>query len=426
MGPRQIGLEELGRKLDRALGDITRPEEQIRAARVSVLEGVPLVSRTVERSFFARARLGLFAMGAAAAVATGAWLYSRLPISYEIGGTGVSAGTDAPIAAEKGEAVPLRFSEGSSIVVRPGGRVRVLGTSAAGAHVLVEDGSVDVAIAHGPKEAKAWSFEAGPLSVAVTGTRFHLAWNPRDQVFALALSEGAVVVSGSCLPEPRVLGAGGRLDLSCATPDAHAEHAAAVPPVEGTTEPELGEPALPLDPSVAMAPSVTTPRSGTSAPSAAPAEKGWRDRLQNGDFAEVLEVASASDFADACKIASQTELLGLADAARKAGQVDKATLALSSLRRRFAGSANAAVAAFSLGRIAFERRGAYAEAVRWFSTYLSEAPNGPLMGDAVGRLMEARDRQGDREGARADAEQYLRRFPRGPYAPLAKRLLSEQ
>jgi len=101
-------------------------------------------------------------------------------------------------------------------------------------------------------------------------------------------------------------------------------------------------------------------------------------------------------------------------------------LALGSLRKRFPGSANAAAAAFSLGRIAFERRGAYAEAVRWFSTYLSEAPNGPLMGDAVGRLMEARERQGDRAGARSDAEQYLRRFPRGPYAPLAKRLLQEQ
>jgi hypothetical protein len=48
------------------------------------------------------------------------------------------------------------------------------------------------------------------------------------------------------------------------------------------------------------------------------------------------------------------------------------------------------------------------------------------MGDAVGRLMEARQRQGDLEGARADAERYLQRFPKGPYAGLAKRLLSRQ
>jgi TolA-binding protein len=417
MGPRQIGLEELGKELDQALAEATRPDEQIRVARDLVLQDVALGSRGPERSFFARARLGLFAFGAAAAVTAGVWLWSRLPISYEIGGTGVSAGTDAPISAEKGESVPLRFSEGSSIVLRPGGRVRVLGTSAAGAHVLVEDGAVDVAITHSGQSA-AWSFEAGPLTVAVTGTRFHLAWNPRDQVFALALSEGAVVVTGSCLPKPSTVSAGGRLELSCATPDA----GSAVSAVEGTPAPELSGQAAALE--VPRSPAAA--RAGSPAPSAVTGEKSWRELLQNGDFAEVLKVASAGDFAVACKSGSQSELLGLADAARKTGELDKATLALTTLRHRFPGTSNAAVAAFSLGRIAFERRGAYAEAVRWFSTYLNEAPNGPLMGDAVGRLMEARDRQGDREGARADAEQYLRRFPRGPYAPLAKRLLSEQ
>ena len=80
---------------------------------------------------------------------------------------------------------------------------------------------------------------------------------------------------------------------------------------------------------------------------------------------------------------------------------------------------------FSLGRIAFERRGAYPEAVRWFSVYLAELPQGPLMGDAVGRLMEARQRAGDRTGARADAARYLQRFPEGPYAPEARAMLSE-
>jgi TolA-binding protein len=124
--------------------------------------------------------------------------------------------------------------------------------------------------------------------------------------------------------------------------------------------------------------------------------------------------------------ASQSELLGLADAARVVGETDQAVTLLTTLRRRFPGSANAAAAAFSLGRIAFERRGAYSEAVRWFSTYLEEAPNGPLMGDAVGRLMESRHRKGDRAGAHADAERYLRRFPRGPYASLATRLLDER
>jgi len=39
-------------------------------------------------------------------------------------------------------------------------------------------------------------------------------------------------------------------------------------------------------------------------------------------------------------------------------------------------------------------------------------------------LMEARLRSGDTTGARASAEQYLRRFPGGPYAGEARGIMS--
>ena len=84
-----------------------------------------------------------------------------------------------------------------------------------------------------------------------------------------------------------------------------------------------------------------------------------------------------------------------------------------------------ATGAFSLGRLAFEKRAAYAEAAGWFATYLNEQPHGPLMGDAIGRLMEARDRAGDRQTAQRDAEQYLQRFPIGAYAGTARVILAE-
>ena len=54
-----------------------------------------------------------------------------------------------------------------------------------------------------------------------------------------------------------------------------------------------------------------------------------------------------------------------------------------------------------------------------------EQPSGPLMGDAVGRLMEARHRAGDGVAARRDAQRYLERFPRGPYAATASAILAE-
>ena len=73
----------------------------------------------------------------------------------------------------------VRFSEGSSIVLERGGRLRVLALESNGARVLVEKGAADVAIAHrrGPGR---WRFEAGPVSVDVTGTRFRVDWNPEQ------------------------------------------------------------------------------------------------------------------------------------------------------------------------------------------------------------------------------------------------------
>ena len=48
-----------------------------------------------------------------------------------------------------------------------------------GARVLVEKGAADVAIAHRAARGE-WRFEAGPVTVEVTGTRFRVDWNPED------------------------------------------------------------------------------------------------------------------------------------------------------------------------------------------------------------------------------------------------------
>jgi TolA-binding protein len=126
-----------------------------------------------------------------------------------------------------------------------------------------------------------------------------------------------------------------------------------------------------------------------------------------------------------CQTATSKELLALADAARLFGRSRRAVVALQALRQRFAGSSDAATAAFRLGRIAFEKHHAYGDAASWFDIYLREQPSGPLMGDAFGRLMEARQRSGDWAGARVEAQQYLRRFPQGPYASEAQGILSQ-
>ena len=52
------------------------------------------------------------------------------------------------IEATDGRAVPVSFSEGSTLLLHPGGRIRVLSLERDDARVLVEDGVVDATIAH--------------------------------------------------------------------------------------------------------------------------------------------------------------------------------------------------------------------------------------------------------------------------------------
>jgi transmembrane sensor len=423
-------LREVGKAIREALDDSANPTEQIRAARAGLLDRVAARNAIGPRPGWLRlsvARRGgmLAALGAlsAAAVALGIWM--RLPISFQVGqiggqiggkigtkgsdATGAAGRLDDVVEGTGGQSVAMSFSEGSSIVLDAGARARVLSVESAGARVLLENGSIDVAIAHRRRRGTRWSFEAGPFHVLVTGTKFRLAWNPNDQSLALAAREGSVLVSGSCLETARAVKAGDSLRFSC-LPRAQASATTASP--TGATPAAVPLPALRARPTLASA-------------ARARDDDSWQELVAAGHLTEGLRAAERANFNQVCRTASEGDLLALADAARLSGHTARAVGALTTLRQRFPSSPDAATAAFSLGRIAFERRGAYPEAVRWFTAYLAELPQGPLMGDAVGRLMEARQRAGDRTGARADAEQYLHRFPEGPYAPEARAMLSE-
>jgi outer membrane protein assembly factor BamD (BamD/ComL family) len=78
-----------------------------------------------------------------------------------------------------------------------------------------------------------------------------------------------------------------------------------------------------------------------------------------------------------------------------------------------------------LARVASDQRGSSADAARWLDTYLAQQPEGPLAREARGRLIEARERTGDHDGARRAARDYIARYPEGPHAELAQRLLGE-
>jgi TolA-binding protein len=115
----------------------------------------------------------------------------------------------------------------------------------------------------------------------------------------------------------------------------------------------------------------------------------------------------------------------LGESARLTGHTDDARLAYQAVRRRFAGSPEAAQAAFNLGRLE-ARGGKKGASAGWFETYLKEQPSGPLAQAALGRLLEARVELGDTRAARDTARSYLERYPAGPHADEAQKVLESE
>jgi transmembrane sensor len=383
-------LRRLGERIQEALEVETRPAEQLRVARSGLMDrvtnGRSRRPKSATRLRYAGAAVfGTFALAAAVML-----LWPR-PITFV---------TDARDGAEVGDVLEARherrlrvaFSEGSVMSLRAGARARVLGSEASGARVLLEGGVADVSIAHPVGRAVRWRFEAGPFVVLVKGTRFELDWQPTIQALSLTMKEGAVELSGACLPAARLVERGATLRVSCAK--------------------------TPLSPTVATAARAASADSATLAAKQAGTPGA-------SEPPPVAHKKAPQSFEAACAGASKTDLLALANRERLAGRVARARTALLALRQRFPGSLEAGTAAFMLGRMAFDQRADYAEAARYFTSYLAEQPSGPLMGDAAGRLLEAHERQGQKEAARRDAEAYLSRFPDGPYANRARRILAE-
>ena len=401
MEPSKPNLNEFGRRILETFDAEDDVSEALRVGRTRLLAHVSERNRTRQLHRGAALRRTLLASLASLSVATAVVVWLRLPLSFLVGAAPGRIGD--VIEASGKESLGVRFSEGSSILAQSGARLRVLSAESAGARVLLENGPLDVAIVHQRRHATRWRFEAGPLAVLVTGTKFRLDWNAKEQTFALDMKEGSVVVSGGCLPAARTVVGGDSMRLSCLP--------ASTRPAAVVASAEVSAPVRRVAPS--------------QHPASASAGEDWRALIAGGRYDEGLRAVERIGFARVCRTAGDSELLALADAARLSGRTARAAEALTVLRHRFPGSVSAATAAFALGRIAFERRVDYGDAARWFGVYLDEQPNGPLMGDAIGRLMEARHRAGDGPAARRDAQRYLQRFPGGPYAGTASSILAE-
>jgi transmembrane sensor len=314
------------------------------------------------------------------------------------------------LATGSANELPLTFSEGTRLVMAAGSRGRVEELGRQGASFLLERGEVRAHVVH--RSNTSWRFLAGPFEVHVTGTTLGVDWDPARERFAVHVDEGSVVVSGPNVGGPQVVVAGEEcvVDLPSRTtrisptePERRADNAA---PLDAGDQAFSGEPAVAPPPATLRVPAPAPPVS-------------WTKLEERADYDAAYAAALSAGLASVLRASSADELLRLAQVAKLSGHRDTEREALVTCRRRFPGSERAAVASYELGRTSSP-----SEASSWFETYLGEQPAGPLAREAAGRLVEARVAAGDDRGARESAARYLSRYPDGPHAQLARRVLA--
>jgi hypothetical protein len=360
----------------------------------------------------ARVRPLYFAVAAALSVAAAVALWQLggpgggAAASFAVGDGGQRGTVGSFVAAPADRELPLRFDDGTRVDLSAGTSARVASLDGHGAHIVIEKGRAVASVVHRPDSR--WRVDVGPFQVAIVGTRFDVSWDASARVLELQLDEGAVLVSGGLLSDALRVQAGQR--LRAFADDARVELSGA------------GESRAPVAAPAVSAQAVLGAEAATPAPArsvAAPAVT-WQSLASAGKFREALAAAEKSGFEQECARASGQELLMLGDAARLSGSAARAEQAYTAARGKLPGGGRAA---YGLGLVAFDQRGDYAAAARWFHTYLREQPNGALRAEAMGRQLEALHRSGSEASARKLADLYLARYPNGAQAALARQLM---
>jgi len=348
-------------------------------------------------------------------------------LEVEVGESGHRPAPGAWLDAPEKKSLSLEFSDGSRFELAPTSKARLVELQREGARVELASGKMKVHVI--PRRGADFRLDAGPFGVHVTGTRFELSYSPENDTFELFLEEGQVELSGCVFGHGRKLAAGQNVRASCAKRALDVSYGRPRRDEKERVVPRA--PATETPPAAAVAahseePARTgaEPRPAPSAHSGKAQDNSWLSLARAGEYREAFSIVYAEGFETECERASSAALAQLADVARHAGAPKQAEHALLTLRRRFPGTGDAALAAFALGRLEFDVYQAYPRAATWFKTYLSERPSGPMAREALGRLLEARYRAQDLVGARAGAARYLKEYPSGPHAELASRIVA--
>ncbi len=386
-------LAELGQKVAKEQVERLGDPERLERTRAAFVAQAYISPRRPLRWLAAAAVLGVLAVFAI--VVSGQ--RQRHEVTFEV--AGMPGEVSQWLAVSQLQDTPVLFSDGSTMVLRPGAQARVTETSTRGATLTIARGAAAVEVQ--PHDGAQWQLLVGPFEVTVTGTRFDVSWDTKGEVFTIEMHQGSVEIAGPSIVGRRPVVAGQRVEIAVEAPTAAAPRA--------STSARASVPSPPA----ASSDNVMLP----AAPASRDAAPKWSELAAIGRYKEAF-VAAESTFSNLCQTLPAGQLMLLADTARFAGNAGSARLAYRTLRARFPGTGEAARAAFMLGSMA-SQGGGHGSAVAWFQTYLQEAPNGTLGREALGRVLEAQHQQGS-EAARNTAQQYLARYPTGPHAELAR------
>src|SRR6185312_5793230 len=276
---------------------------------------------------------------AALVVGLGGWRVARdragRPLTYQVAGSGIE--DSGYVRASEGDPAGLTFSDGTRIQLAPGAKVSVGAPGVHGARVRVEDGRAHFEVVHRPHAA--WTVDAGPYAVEVTGTVFDVRWSAAEEIAEVRLRAGSVRVSGPLLTEHATLRPGQSLIARLAAHELRIEDErtapAAPPPAAAPAPAPAATP--PAAPTVAPAPSASPRASGAkprkrirqvasaepavSAPAPAPwAPRDWTTRVASGDAGAIVAEAEAHGIDAVLEEANAPALVALADAARYDGR----------------------------------------------------------------------------------------------------------
>jgi transmembrane sensor len=404
----------------RALGELVRRESSTRAdaaaepdrERERLLGALSVIdSRAVQGPHWGR-----WLMVAVIALGIGGfeWVRRRnAPLTFSV--DGIPQADGAMIGAGPDRPRNVRFSDGSRLEVRPGAHLRVETSSAHGSRLALVDGKANVQVVH--REQGAWTVDAGPFEIHVTGTRFDADWDPVRTRLSVELYAGSLRVVGGPLQAPVRMHAGQRLEAGIGMDNwlltSLNGPSSSVAAVLGTSQPS----------SAGSAPSNDADGSPSTVTSAQPraATSSWSALLERADFDGIVREAEALGIDRCLSTCSPRDLRTLADAARYSGRTALAERCLLSLRKR--APAEATTSAFLLARIE-EERGRPEAALDWYATSLKEAPNGVYAAEALAGKMRMLLMTGGGAEARSTAEIYLKRFPNGVAAATARKILT--